>query len=366
MINFCSMKIKFSLTIASLFIVLSTFAQAKMEFKSTTHDYGAIKEDGGVAETEFEFTNTGNQALVLNNVRATCGCTTPVWSKEPVAPGKTGVIKVGYNPKNRPGNFTKSISVNANSQPSVAVLTIRGSVTPREKTVEEIYPRVMGPLRWKSNYLSLGSMFTTEIKTEELEFINTSDKPATVGVSRSTEPIKIEFVPTTIKPGEKGIMKITYDANKKEAFGSVSDRVYLLINDEKQNTYSVGISLTLKEDFSNLSADQLAKAPIANFAEKTYDFGNITQGAKIDHNFKLTNDGKTNLIIRNVKASCGCTAVKNASIVKPGETIDIQVEFNSRGKRSRQNKSITVVTNDPKNSTTILRITGTVEVPATE
>ena len=357
---------KFILTIASLFIVTTLLAQPNIEFKSTSYDYGTIKEDGGLAKTEFEFTNTGDQPLVLNNVRATCGCTTPKWTKEPVAPGQTGVIQVAYNPSNRPGNFTKSVNVYSNAQPSVTVLTIRGKVSPREKTVEELYPRVMGPLRWKSNYMSLGSIFTNETKTEDLEFINTSEENAKLSVSRSPSHITVKFDPEEVKPGEKGKVVITYDANKKHAYGSTSDRIYLLINGEKQNTYSVGVSATLKEDFSNLTEEELANAPIANFDEKSFDFKTIQQGEKVNHNFKLTNEGKSDLLIRNVKASCGCTAVKNESVVKPGETTELEVTFNSRGKRNRQNKSITVITNDPKNSTIILRLTGTVEVPTTK
>ena len=356
---------KLILTITSFFIVLSVLAQPKIEFKTTDHDYGAINEDDGLAQTEFEFTNTGDQPLVLNNVRATCGCTTPKWTKDPVAPGKVGIIQVAYNPKNRPGNFTKSINVYSNTQPSVTVLTIKGKVAPHVKSLEELYPRVMGPLHWKSVYLSLGSMFTNQIKTEELEYLNTTDKPIELGVSRVPEYISVEFKPQVIEPGKEGKMVITYDATKKNAFGTVSERVYLLLDGEKQSSYAVTVSVALKEDFSNLSDAELAKAPVANFSEKAYDFGTIKQGEKVNFNFKLTNDGKSNLLIRSVKASCGCTAVKNESVVEPGKSTDLEVTFNSRGKRGRQNKTITVITNDPKNSTIILRLTGTVDAAAT-
>lgn len=350
--------------ILSIFLVLTTsllLAQPKIEFKNTTHDYGNIKEDGGLAETEFVFTNRGNQPLVLNDVKATCGCTTPNWTKDPIIPGKTGTIKVSYNPQNRPGAFSKNINVYSNAQPSVTVLTIKGEVSPREQTMEEIYPRVMGALRWKSNYLSMGTMLNTEQVTKELEFINTSETDAKIETYRIPEHITCTFEPAIIKPGKTGVMKVTYDAVKKNAFGYMSDRVYLTINDVKDNAYSIGISVTLNEDFTGLTAEQLAKAPIADFGNKVYDFGTIKEGEKARNNFRLTNKGKTDLLIRNVKTSCGCTAVKHADIVKPGQTIDLTVEFNSRGKRSRQNKSITVITNDPQNPTTTLRIMGTVE-----
>lgn len=338
-------------------------AQPHIKFMTTEHDFGTIKEDGGLATTVFEFANAGNQPLILNNVKATCGCTTPEWTKDPVAPGAKGTIKVTYNPKNRPGAFSKSVNVYTNTQPSVTVLNIKGKVEPREKTVEELFPRVMGPLRLKSNYLSMGSMVNTETKTGELNVMNTSDSPVTLGVYRSPAHIGVKFEPAVIEPGKKGKILIDYDAAKKNAYGYTSDRVYLTINGEKQNTYSIGVSVAIQEDFSKLTSEEIANAPVTSFNEKVFDFGKITQGDKVNHVFKLTNNGKRDLILRNVKTSCGCTAVKHADVVKPGETIDLEVVFNSRGKRSRQNKSITVITNDPKNPTTQLRLMGTVEVP---
>jgi hypothetical protein len=75
----------------------------------------------------------------------------------------------------------------------------------------------------------------------------------------------------------------------------------------------------------------------------------MKQGEKKDHTFNLTNDGKSELIIRNVRSSCGCTAVApSKKVIAPGESVPIKVTFDSRGKRGRQSKSITVITNDPK------------------
>ena len=90
----------------------------------------------------------------------------------------------------------------------------------------------------------------------------------------------------------------------------------------------------------------------------------MKQGDKKDHTFSLKNEGKSDLIIRNVRSSCGCTAVApSKKVIAAGETAPIDVTFDSRGKRGRQSKTITVITNDPKNSTTTLRISGNVIAP---
>lgn len=99
----------------------------KIEFNEMEHDYGTIQK-GGNGECEFTFTNNGTEPLILTNVRASCGCTTPTWTKEPVMPGKTGTIKVKYN-TNNVGGFTKTITVNSNAVNSPRlVLKIKGKV----------------------------------------------------------------------------------------------------------------------------------------------------------------------------------------------------------------------------------------------
>ncbi len=106
---------------------------SKIKFEKIEHNFGKIKE-GTQATVTFAFTNIGSEPLVLNSVRASCGCTTPKWTKEPIAPGATGEVTAIYNSKGRPGNFTKTITVKYNGEEGAEFLTIRGFVetTPRE------------------------------------------------------------------------------------------------------------------------------------------------------------------------------------------------------------------------------------------
>ncbi len=98
-----------------------------INFASTVHDYGTI-EQGSDGSYEFKFTNEGKTPLILSNVRSSCGCTVPSWTKEPVAPGSEGAIKVVYN-TNSIGSFSKTITVTSNAKNSQVVLQIKGNVT---------------------------------------------------------------------------------------------------------------------------------------------------------------------------------------------------------------------------------------------
>ncbi len=99
----------------------------KIEFTKVEHDYGSIQK-GANGNCEFTFKNIGTEPLILSSVSASCGCTTPSYSKEPIMPGKTGSVKVQYNTNNI-GGFNKTITVNSNAENNPrTVLLIKGNV----------------------------------------------------------------------------------------------------------------------------------------------------------------------------------------------------------------------------------------------
>jgi hypothetical protein len=114
---------------------------ADIKLDKTVHDYGNIKQ-GGDGECEFKFTNTGKEPLVITNCQGSCGCTVPQCPKEPILPGKTGVIKVKYDTQ-RVGGIYKTVTVNSNAKSGSQTLTIKGTV--EAKPVEETFPQNATP-----------------------------------------------------------------------------------------------------------------------------------------------------------------------------------------------------------------------------
>ncbi|XMO87235.1 DUF1573 domain-containing protein [Algibacter sp. AS12] len=120
--------------ITILFIGLVSFginAQAKIEFKAETIDYGTI-EKGADGVRVFEFTNTGNEPLIISNVKSSCGCTVPSKPDGPIMPGKTGEIKVKYD-TNRVNPIRKTITVMSNADTPTVALKIKGLVVDTSK-----------------------------------------------------------------------------------------------------------------------------------------------------------------------------------------------------------------------------------------
>lgn len=100
--------------------------QAEITFEKLEHDYGQVQKNGN-GETTFTYKNTGKTPLILSNVRSSCGCTVPSWSREPLMPGQSASIRVKYNTAN-PGPINKSVTVESNARENRVILKIKGTV----------------------------------------------------------------------------------------------------------------------------------------------------------------------------------------------------------------------------------------------
>lgn len=334
-----------------------------IKFEKTTFDFGTIKEEKGVVTGVFKFKNTGKYDVQILSVRPSCGCTTSEYTKEPVKPGETGVVKATYDPARRPGVFNKSIAVTTNDQNSPNVtLFIKGNVLERPKTKEELYPIQQGALRFMTNHLSF-NLTNIESKVDTIKIYNAGTKkmelkfdklPAYVTILKQTSVLNLN-------PGAETKILVKYDAVKRNEIGFVYDKFSILSNDTAQVEKIVYISANINEDFSKLTPEQLQNAPVIFIEKENYDFGKIKVGEVVDYWFIVKNTGKSKLVIRKVKASCGCTATQPEQMeVEPGQSTRIKASFNSAGRVGQQHKTITVITNDPKRSNITLTLSGEV------
>ena len=118
------------------FLLMATFTmataqkQAQIKFDKLTHDFGTFSESSPVVECTFIFKNVGEAPLIINQAVASCGCTVPSYTKEPIAPGATGAIKVTYNGKGKfPGHFKKTITIRTNGATELTRLYVEGNMT---------------------------------------------------------------------------------------------------------------------------------------------------------------------------------------------------------------------------------------------
>lgn len=346
------------------FTSVLALAQAEFSFGVVEHDFGQIKEKNGPVEYKFIYENIGNEPLLIKKVDASCGCTIPEWTKEAVAPGQQGFILAKFNPKNRPGSFRKSLTVTSNSKEIISKLYIKGIVMPEPKDPTKEFPNAIGSLHSRYRSFQLGKITTEKPSSTVFPVYNNSENMALSVVNALQLPahIQVSFVPEAIAPKSMGQLVISYDAAAKGDFGFVSDKVVLLTNDSLAPEKEFHVLATIQEFFPEMSEEEMANAPVLALDKEIHDYGKLKQAETVLANFVISNAGKTNLNIRTVKTNCNCAVAKlESNEIAPGESTNLGIEFNSTGRRGNQYKSITIFSNDPKNSTKRLVIKAVVE-----
>ena len=200
-------------------------AKAVFVIDNTEFDYGNIPEDGGLASHTFTITNNGSSPLVIKQVLASCGCTTPDWTKEPIVSGNAGEIKVAYDPKGRPGEFTKTISVYCENADPVQ-LTIKGNVN---KTEDVAKVPVFTP---KDVTHDFGTIGESEGYAEyTFSFTNTGNAPLSISrVTASCGCTRPTWPESSIEPGKDGDIIIAF--NPKGRIGDFNKTATVYTNEE--------------------------------------------------------------------------------------------------------------------------------------
>jgi hypothetical protein len=354
---------KIFLSIVSILLVFSALnAQQKganISFETETHDFGKIQESNGNVEYKFDFTNTGSTPLIITNVKASCGCTSPTWTEKPVMPGQKGFVSAVFNPARRPGKFNKSILVETNTEKARVVLRILGEVIPREKTVDDYYPKAIGALKLETNHFAFVKVYNNQLKVDTLKIYNPTDRNMEIRFDNVPAYLKLSISSSIIKPKEKAFIIGEYDGAKANDWGFVTNRVKLFINNEELPAGVLTISAKIEEDFSQLTPEDLKKASAIVFESREFNFGSTKSKDKIEHTFNLKNEGKSDLVIHKIRATCGCTTVAPAkTVIKPGESSSFKAIFTPGSRKGKQHKSIYVISNDPKNPSVRLMIKG--------
>lgn len=363
-------KMKTRIHVKAIVLVLTllpilTFGQKKASiyFESKEYNYGFINEQDGPQKCVFTFTNVGTDTLKITAVRPTCGCTASEYTKDPILPGGKGKIEASYNPAGRPGIFNKGITVTTNDPDnSVLSLTIKGEVRAKPKSKADNYPQKIGNLRFKTNHIAFQDVKTTQKKSDTLKLFNEGKAPIKITAPNLPAFLTLTIAKEEVNPEEESYIIVTYDPLVRNDFGYVFDRFVINTNDSDTPEKQLYASANIIQDFSWMTKKDSLKAPQIKFETVEYDFGTVKDGSNVDFSYKFSNLGKSDLKILKVKASCGCTATNpEKTLLKKGESSEIKVTFNSTGRKGEQHKTITIITNDPKQSNIVLNFKGKVE-----
>ncbi len=346
------------LTLAAIaWVCMFAWAQENdpdIQFDKMIHDFGTV-EQNDPTETVFTFTNTSDGEVKLTRVKASCGCTTPSYTTEAVAPGQTGEINVKYNSA-RIGAFNKSITVYYDSAATPIVLRIRGKVDKPESQIS--FNHTIGGLAFDNIAFNIPDLQRNQVYSQEFNVKNVS--PVEITFTKDMEvpgEFDVSFERTTLIPGQIGKITVTAVGDRWSKGGDFSKTLTL----KTDETEHIGKTITVTGSAAYTPEEQ-ADMPNIEFETVSYEGGTAIEGEKITYAYKFTNTGKSDLKIESVKASCGCTAsAPKDDVVKPGATSEIMATFNSQGRVGQQRKTITVRTNDPDQPVVQLKLQVLVE-----
>ncbi|MCK9311165.1 MAG: DUF1573 domain-containing protein [Bacteroidales bacterium] len=350
-------------------LMICTFCNAKnganISFKTKVHDFGEITEESKTATYDFLFTNTGTGPLVIHKAIASCGCTTPVYSKEPIAAGTSSNIKVTYNTVGRPGSFHKTITIYCNDidSPNI-ILVIKGKVIPKQQNAEVLYPKDIQGLRLSRGSLSLLDAKIGSIRTETIDMINTNTFPVNISFYKVPKHIRIIPSKSTLGANETGTLTIKYTPKLAKDYGKRQDSFYVVTEPEdKENPNNrIQVSAFITEDFSYLSSAELAKAPKATYSDNRINLGIMMAGSNKTTALSLTNDGKSPLYIRKIMTDYdGIKVTPEKKEIQAGKTIKMKVNFYAGTFSGHVAHRISIFTNDPNNSLNRVLVTALVK-----
>ncbi|PVX49833.1 uncharacterized protein DUF1573 [Balneicella halophila] len=345
----------------TFFLPVLVFGQQEvMKFKKTTHDFGTIKEEGGSVTHVFEFENIGEIPILIRTVEASCGCTTPAWTKEPVLPGETGIVKVTYNPINRPNKFTKTANITTNV--GSKRLIIKGFVTPRPKSLSELYPKKMEQLRLKTSYVMFNEIGNGKVGKLMVEAVNDSNDIIKVKFGDTPSYITVSIDKVELKPKEKATIEVIYNAKQTNFWGFHSDIIPVYVDEVVKSSNSLIVTATVIEDFSDWTDEQISNGPVVGIDKLEAQFVSALSGDLFKAQFKITNVGKQPLILRKIDTSSDFLEVKPTNtVIQPNTQGLLNVTFKTKGKKGYQNQQITIITNAPELPVFNLRVSGFVE-----
>ena len=354
------------LLIVSTLVTITAWAQKPViTFEEKTFDFGTINESDGKATHVFEFSNTGSTALLVQRVNASCGCTTPEWTKTPIEPGKKGEITVTYNPAGRPGAFTKTIAVYSNASNEVESLLIKGTVNSSSAPAMNNYPIQIGDLKVKTKTVLLNNVSKGNTKTNTMLIMNGSKSKMSVSLADVPVYLKAEVKPSVLNPNEEGRIEITFDSKKCAEWGPVFDNIYLVLDGKKvaDELHKINVNANVVDDFSKMTIEEKQQSPILEIKSPNLQFGSIKQGSRVRGQAIIKNNGQKPLEIRRVINNNSNVLVHPMRLsIKGGKTGELKIDVDTKSlPQGDYKKSFTIQTNDPENSFLIYTLSWTVK-----
>lgn len=366
-----------------------TGARAQLVFAPQKWDFGTIAETDGRVSHTFTAENRSDRPIVILDVVTSCGCTVPEFSKRPIRAGEKATVKITYDPRDRPGAFSKEIDVYSSERKRIATLSITGNVTPRAKTVEELYPvDAGGGLRLERTLAAFSFVRQGASEQHAIGYVNTSDRPIRLDLTpKQASGLLSVDRPRTIAPHEKGNITLTcHIATDAPRYGTIRDALDVLVDGRGNGTllvaHGIGIDAPTGDDRAqatgtansamqrtgatgtNARARNSGPAARVQLSQNYIKFGVVKHNAgAVKHPLSITNAGERQLIIRAVETDGRiATSIRPGQRIDPGKTLEAEVAFDPATQDyGVMTDYVVLITNDAQRPMRRVRVSAIVE-----
>ena len=351
------------LIILTLYAVTAA-AQSQLTFSCQEWDFVTIREADGPVSHTFTGENTGDRPLVILDVVTSCGCTVPDFSKRPILPGQKADIGVRFDPANRPGSFSKELTVYSTERKKIGVLRIRGTVLPRERSVEERYPLdAGGGIRLNTGLCAFAYVQQGRRVESTVGIVNTTQKSLSLELFPEEQSgLLTTEAPQQLAPGQEAEIVFSYYIPQTEPrYGTLRDVLGIRIDGRTSRiplvVHGIGV------DPMRTPAGG-GTGPRAQLDRNTLKFDVVRRGGgPVRRTVTLSNEGDAPLRVRCVESEKGFTwQLRPGTTLSPGESLATEVHFDpARADYGVQVGHLMLITDDPVRPMRKLRVTAIIE-----
>lgn len=335
-------------------------------------DFGDILLSDGPVKCSFVLKNIAAFPITIHNIISSCGCTTPVWPRTPVAPGDSATISVTFTNDQGPFPFDKTLTVYVSSLQRPVLLHVRGVSHEKNKSLDDRFPEHLGALGLRTLEVNLGNVEQGKAKAERISVANLSNEPLYLELVDADPGLTFSLSADPVPPKSTATLVVSFDSRRLKAplWGRQTFRARFSVAGRKFSN-PLMIRAFLRDDFSNLTAEEVAAGPKATATMSYFEFGEVAAGTHVNARFQIKNTGRSDLIIRTVEFESGEGASGAAKVetrcpltIRPGATATLRVSLETAGLKGEVLDVLTLVTNAPSKPLVNLFLTGYVK-PAT-
>ena len=359
---------------AALLILVPSIARAQdpddfqpeekvIVFDDKIHDFGDVLLSEGALKCTFNFKNISDSPIVIHSVISSCGCTTPEWTKSPVKPGESGLVKATFTNDQGPYPFDKTLTVYVSGVNRPVILRIRGYAHDKMRKPVDIFSERIGRLGFRSRKVEFGYVEQGSSKSDRITVANLGPQPITVVPVESSCGLKITLDPETIPPQGSSTMRITVDAGaqKEPLWGRQNFVTKFSINGQTFPLKLV-VATFIKDNFNNLSKAEIDNGPSVSTEASYVDFGTVAAGKSVDAAYVIKNTGNSLLVIHKIECDrAGMQFTGKCPLkVAPGAEAKLKFKFDTSNLSGQNVAVLTLITNSPEKPLFNLFLTGTV------